>query len=96
MASVLATISDTLSIAVPSLVLMWSQLILLNISFKSEKETKTSLESLLQLPRDAFLTNYSWNIARIFSTILSVLAFMASTVHAVLSATSAFRLRPFR
>ena len=43
MASALATISDKLSIAVASLVLMWSQLILLNISFKSEKETKWCL-----------------------------------------------------
>lgn len=40
MASVWATISDTLSIAVASLALMWSQLILLNISFKWTKETK--------------------------------------------------------
>ena len=40
MASVLATISDTLSIAVASLVLLRSQLILLNISFKWANETK--------------------------------------------------------
>ena len=42
------------------LVLMWSQLILLNISFKAEKRPKKSSRSLLKLPGASILT-VSWD-----------------------------------